>query len=189
MIASAAETVAGLTGALRMARFDASGMGFFDASPEATRRSFFAAVLIAPLYALLLLIRFPMLQPAANALEFAAAEAVGYVLSWVAFPVLMWHVSHLLDRRERFFVYITAYNWSLVWQSLVFLGLAFFVLGGVLPNGVANLLWLIALIGILAYTWFIARTALDIPGFAAAGVVGLDFMLTIIINETTESLY
>jgi hypothetical protein len=189
MIASLAETVTGLTGALRLARFDATGMRYFDPSPAATARSFFAALLIAPFYALLLVARFPEFDPAINPVRFAAAETIGYVLSWVIFPVIMWQLASMLDRRSQFFIYITAYNWSMVWQSVIFLIIAFAGLTGLIPTDAASILWLLSLLFILGYVWFIARTALDIPGFTAAGLVGLDFVLTVFVNGTIESVY
>ena len=51
------EVVAALYGAYRLARFDPSGLALFDATIAGFSRSFFAAVLVAPVYLVLLLIR------------------------------------------------------------------------------------------------------------------------------------
>ncbi len=47
-----------LTGALRLARFDAGGMAAFDVSFEGFWRSFWAAGLVLPLYIFFLAINF-----------------------------------------------------------------------------------------------------------------------------------
>jgi len=49
-VPSAREMMYALYGAYRLARFDAGGMRYFDASIDGFWRSFFAAVLIAPFY-------------------------------------------------------------------------------------------------------------------------------------------
>ena len=41
---------------------------------------------------------------------------------------------------------------------------------------------------IIFYTWFITKTALDIPGPAAAGVVILDLVISFAINMYAEGL-
>ena len=47
-----------LYGAYRLARADKSGLNYFDASIDGFWRSFFAAVVIAPLFALFLIVRY-----------------------------------------------------------------------------------------------------------------------------------
>ena len=57
MIPTAGETLRALYGAYRLARLDAGGMAYFDSSIGGFWRSFFAAVLVVPFYALLLVMR------------------------------------------------------------------------------------------------------------------------------------
>ncbi len=40
----------------------------------------------------------------------------------------------------------------------------------------------------MVYSWFIARTALNVAGPMAAGLVALDLALGIVINGFTESM-
>ena len=62
-------------GAYRLARLDAAGMSYFDTSVAGFWRSFFAAVIIAPFYAMLLAIRFPIIAADADPTRFVLYEA------------------------------------------------------------------------------------------------------------------
>ena len=55
------------------------------------------------------------------------------------------------------------------------------------PGDAGNLLGMVALMLILAYTWFIARAALDVSALTAAGLVAMDFVLSLIINGIAEA--
>lgn len=51
-----------------------------------------------------------------------------------------------------------------------------------LADANANFLGLMALALIVFYTWFVTRAALEIKAGMAAGIVALDFMLSVLIN-------
>ncbi len=183
------EIVISLYGASRLARFDANGMSYFDTSPGGVWRSFFAAVLIAPFYALLLVTRFPLDGGDIDPLRFGVAEGLAYVMSWVAYPVVMVSMTQLLNCWERFPAYLVAYNWSVVLQNALFLPIGILGATGMLPPDAANFLWLVALVAVLVYIWFIARTALDLPPFTCAGIVILDIALSFLISAMADGLY
>lgn len=189
MIPTFQEISVSLYAAYRLARFDASGMAFFGASTEAAWRSFFAAVLVAPFYAALLAFRYMGMGEELDTLQFAAAEAIGYVISWTAYPVLMASVTQILGCRQRLIGYITVYNWSMVLQNAVFLPIGLLSVTNVLPEQAAGFLWLVAMVLVLAYLWFIARTALMISAFSALAVVVLDLVLSFLINAVTAVMY
>ena len=81
------ELAASVYGAYRLARLDPNGLRFFDASPAGARRSFYAAAIVAPFYALMLAVGAP--EPASDTLRFSLVEGIAYVLSWVAYPVIV----------------------------------------------------------------------------------------------------
>jgi len=184
------ETVSALYGALRLARFDAGGTAYFNATVEGFWRSFFAAVLVLPLFAALVISRYP---PQANLdvepLRFLLVEGVTYVIAWVAYPVVMISLTRALGCWERFVPYIVAYNWCAVWQNLVLVPIALLANAGVLPGDVATILYLTALGYVLVYTWFVARAALELPPFTCAALVILDFALSVVITTISNSLY
>lgn len=185
---SSKEVVAALYGAYRLARFDPSGLDFFDATIAGFWRSFFAAVLVAPVYLVLLLIRYGQLVDPITPFRFFAIEVIAYVIAWVAFPVIMVSLARTLGRDAFFIRYIVAYNWGAVLQNGLYLPIAILATGGLLSEPSANALGLLALSMIIIYAWFITRTALEIAGGIAAGIVGLDFLLSILINGYAEGM-
>lgn len=189
MIPSLREIVLSVYAAGRLARFDAQALGYFDASLAGVFRSFFAAVLMAPFYALTLATRFAATADAADPLRFALSEGIAYVLSWVAFPLMMVDIAQAVDRPGRLYLYICAYNWSLVVQNALILPLAILVTTGIIPVDLGQPLWLAAIAAIMVYTWFIARSALEISGLMAAGIVVLDIIVSLIISAIAGRLY
>lgn len=183
------EIVTSLYGACRLARLDPDGMSFFDTSVGGVWRSFFAAILIAPFYALLLAIRFPLDGGGVDPLRFGVAEGLAYVMSWVAYPVVMITLTQMMGCWERFPAYLVAYNWSMVLQNALFLPIGILGATGAIPADAASFLWLIALVVVLVYIWFIARTALDLPPFTCAAIVALDIALSFLISATADGLY
>ncbi|MCZ6467897.1 MAG: hypothetical protein O6829_11555, partial [Alphaproteobacteria bacterium] len=126
---SAREAATSLYGAYRLARFDARGMTYFETSLAGFWRSFYAAVIVAPVFAVLLAMRYAAGGEATDEVRFASVEAIAYVIAWVAFPLVMVSLARLLDREERYLGYIVAYNWASVLQNglylpLVMLGMA-----------------------------------------------------------------
>lgn len=179
------ETVRSLYGALRLARFDSEGLNFFNQTIPGFWRSFFAAVLVFPPYLIVLLLRHQGAYGDVSALRFYSIEILAYVIAWLAFPVVMISIAAAIDRQRFFVRYIVAYNWAGVLQNALYLPVVILTLAGGLGESASGTLSLAILGWVLAYGWFITRTALDIPASAAAGIVGLDFLLSILINVIT----
>jgi hypothetical protein len=189
MIPSSSQAALAMFGAWRLARLDARGTECFENSVEGVWRSFFAAVLVYPAYALMLVLRYTHLPEGTDAARFAFAETIAYVISWVAYPLIMLNVARALDRGERALVYISAYNWSLVLQNALVLPLSALSLAGLLPAGLDQLLWLAAIGAILVYVWFVARAGLKLSRLAATGVVAIDVTLSLVISAVADGLY
>jgi hypothetical protein len=175
-------------GAWRLARLDASAMAWFEPGVEGTRRSFWAAAICYPGFLLLIAWRVDAAQWASvGALRILLVESIGYVAGWAAFPLVILYFCRWLERDEQSLDFITAYNWSQVLQTA--LTLAGLILIRVLPAPAASLLYLAILMAQLGYEWFIARTALEAGGVAAAVVVLIDLVLGEAVNQITQSLY
>ena len=182
MIPTVQEIATALYGAYRLARFDAAGMTYFDDSITGFWRSFFAAAIVAPLYAIMLAMRYAAGTVEVHLLRFAILESIIYVILWLAFPVVMIWLARLLLREAHYLRYIVAYNWAAVLQNALYLPLVILAGFGTGPAAVADGLVLVALMVILVYTWFVTRTALAVSAATAAGVVLIDLMLSIFIN-------
>ncbi len=84
-----------LAGCWRLATGDRGGLACFDRSLDGFWRSFRAAFLSYPLYLVLLMMRVsPEQWQAAGGGRIVAIETIGYVIAWVAFPLVI-----LLGRR------------------------------------------------------------------------------------------
>ena len=182
------EVYLSLYGAWRLARADAAAIRYFNDSVEGFWRSFLAAFLVAPLYALLLLVRHQGAMQHVPFARFLAVEGLAYVIAWLAFPVLMASFVKTLGREKFYIRYIVAYNWSAVLQNGLYLPIAILTAADAIGVAAANTLGLIALAAVVVYVWFVARVGLEIPGGQASGVVGLDFLLSILINAVAEGM-
>ena len=187
-MAPLSEIIRSLYGALHLARGDTGGMAFFNATEQGFWRSFTAAILIAPLFALLLTIRYHVNEAGVSLLRFTAIETIAYVVSWVAFPLLLFHLTDILGTGHRFIRYIVAYNWASVLQNLLYLPFALLVEAHLVQGAGSTFFGIILLGLVLLYTWFVTRTALEVTNLLAAGLVMIDHVLSIFINTITQGM-
>ncbi len=185
---SAREAATSLYGAYRLARFDARGMTYFETSLAAFWRSFYAAVIVAPVFAVLLVMRYAAGGAAVDEVRFASVEAIAYVIAWVAFPLVMVSLARLLDREERYLGYIVAYNWAAVLRNALYMPVVMLGVTGTVPAETVGPLILIALSVVFVYIWFIARVALDVGAWTAVALVALDFALSVFIDVVASSM-
>ena len=188
MAAELGETTRALYGAYRLASFDSSGMDYFRNTRGAFWRSFNAALIIAPFYVCLMLMRYKMGEISTSAFHFISVETSSYIISWVAFPVVVDLLITTMDRREKYIRYIIAYNWAAVLQNLLYLPMAMLSVNGMFSPSSAGLLGLVILIFFMVYVWFITKTALNIPSGRADTIVAIDFALSLLIKGYTEKL-
>jgi len=93
-----------LIGCLRLARGDRGGLAYFDRSLGGFWRSFLSGFLSYPFFLVLLTMRISLADwNSAGGLRIILAETIGYVISWVAFPLLMLSVLRWIGREHRFF--------------------------------------------------------------------------------------
>jgi hypothetical protein len=184
------ETQLAIGGALKLARGDARGLGFFDASLDGFWRSFRAAAICYPLYLVLLAFRVTEGQWAASGVaSIIAVESIAYVISWTAFPLLMLPLCRALGRENRFLAFMVAYNWCQIPQTALFLIVGLDIATGILPGTAGDVAGLAAAAAVLVYEWYIARVALAIPGTHATLVVLVDLVLGTVLSRVAENLY
>jgi hypothetical protein len=171
------EIFEGLYGAWRLLLGDQGAVVLFDVSVAGFWKSFFAAVLVLPIY---------LVMAATGAIEFDSSRSLPasvmivlefYVIAWVLWPLVIGHLLPVLDRGEKFTLYIVAYNWmSAVGAGLFFTAILVTTL---LPisAGFAALIMVGALLGVLAYHVFIAHTTLNISIGVTIGLAIVDFIL------------
>ena len=179
-----------LAGSLRLARGERGGLSFFDRSRDGFWRSFRAAVICYPLYLVLLSMRVSVADwQRSGGWRIVVVETIGYVIAWVAFPLMMLTVTRWIGRAHRFFDFMVPYNWCQVPQSALFVLIGLVSAGGALGVRVSAAIEIGAVIATLVYEWFIARVALNTTGLVAVFVVLLDLVLGALINRITGGLY
>jgi hypothetical protein len=179
-----------LAGCLRLARGDRGGLACFDRSLDGFWRSFRAAVISYPLYLMLLAMRVGVAEwQQSGGWRIVTVETIGYVVAWVAFPLLMLNVVRWIGRAHRFFDFMVPYNWCQVPQSALFVLVGLVSAGGVLSTQASEAMDMAAAIATLLYEWFIARVALDTTGLVAIFVVLLDLVLGVFVSRITGGLY
>jgi hypothetical protein len=182
MIPDQAEVVRSLYGAWRLAWLDPSGMGHFNLSVEGFWRSFFAAVLVAPGYALLVGQDLLAREEAVSPVWAMLVETLAYVVGWAAFPLAAIVLTQLLGLSRNYAALIVAANWASVIQIGAFL--AALALGFV----VGSLVVVLVTGAILFYQWFVIRTSLDTTAGIAIAFVLVDLLLTSAVSFGAESL-
>jgi hypothetical protein len=180
------EVLNGLFGAYRLAWFDASGMAHFNLTVEGFWRSFFAAVLVAPAYAILIGMQLSAEAENFNLALVVLTEGVGYILAWCAFPLVAIVLTRLLGLDRNYVALIVAVNWSAVLQTGAFL--AVLLLGVIVPEGLGTLIVTLTTLAILIYQWFVIRTALETTGGIALMLLLVDLVITTMINAGADRM-
>lgn len=172
-------------GAYRLARFDAKGLTFFNVSVDGFWHSFFAAVLVAPGY--MILVAQGLLGAPDGYVPWAfMVHVASYLVSWIIFPLVALVVTDMLKLGHRFTPLIVAVNWSSVIEVGVFL-LAI-ALATILPAGPGGTIIIAVTIGIIAYQWFVIRTALQTTGTIALALVLFNLVTNLMLEKLTERL-
>jgi hypothetical protein len=153
-VLSAAEIARGVKGALGFLQRDPTAPQHFDNTMEACLRSFRVMALVAPLYAIYLLIYYSDVTVTADETEIILAEAIRYVVDWLLFPVIFYEAARRRGWLDRYPRYIGALNWiNLPAMVVVIAGQG---LSSVAPAAVAVIVDL-GLRALLFY-WFLMAT-------------------------------
>jgi hypothetical protein len=153
-VLSAAEITRGVQGALGFLWRDPAAALHFDNTMEACLRSFRVMALVAPLYAIYLLIYYSDVTVTADGAEIAVVEAMRYIVDWLLFPVIFYEAARRRGWLDRYPRYIGALNWiNLPAMVVVVVGQG---LSSVAPAAVAVIIDL-GLRALLFY-WFLMAT-------------------------------
>jgi hypothetical protein len=172
-----AEAHRALYGASLLAKFDADGLNAFGHEREDAARSFFAAIIVAPMYIVWAILYGQPHPEGTPFLSVFVFESLSYAIGWMIFPLAVWHLSPALGCRTRFFHFLAAYNWAAVIQNGIFMGmdLTFWLTGA--PEGARGFFGLALLVYVLLYGWFVAKHGLGLATGPAATIVALDLII------------
>lgn len=184
---SAGELAASIRGIGRLLRLRPDAFESFDTTPRGFWTSFWAAVFVLPLWGLLVADQMAAAHPHAP-LRYAVLQFIAYVISWLAYPLLMVRISDFLGRWPRYYSYMVPYNWFQVAQTIAWLPLIVLVDSGIASRQAAALLWLSTHAALFCYGWFIARRGLQVDAGAAVALVLIDFLLGLFIDGVADAL-
>lgn len=178
------EAVRSVFGAWRLARLDSRGITLFNDTREGAINSFWAALFLAPFYAILIAFKWAGEDVAVGPL--LVVESLAYVIAWTAFPVLMIPVAKAMKREDRYFGFLAAYNWTQVMQMLAVVVPVLLISSRMLPMEIGSMLLFIAHLLVLIYEGWVIKLALSVGGLEAAGLVLLDLMVGLLLQGATH---
>lgn len=148
-------------GALQLARFDARGLSRMDDTTRGVIISFAAPLLMLPLMMFLQSLSMPVDEPVPGSFSLLR-DSLAYAVAVFGFPLAMYYLTLYMGRGARYFLMVTAVNWTAPWQSLI-MGLGYFLFAfDVVPAKLANFLLLCASVFNVCYIWFTLRASLGI---------------------------
>ncbi|MCO6417894.1 hypothetical protein JYK14_17245 [Siccirubricoccus sp. KC 17139] len=177
---------AGLRGASYLARGRAEGLMLIEDTPAGALRSFWAAAICLPAFLALRLFDWGQGAGTGGFGQTLAAEFLGYVVSWAGFGLASRRLAAVMGRQAEWPHFLAAFNWANVVQYLVLILLT--LPGQALPGVLSSGLTLAAAGYALWLEWFIARSALLLPGGQAIGFVALDLLVTLMVQSVVNGL-
>jgi hypothetical protein len=169
-------------GLWRLLQFDPSGLAYFDRTIAGFWRSFRVALLIAPLYAILIPQRLEDIQPTVGWQQVMVIEILTYIVSWLLYPTVAFELCRWLNRPAEYPGYITVYNWSAVILMTATVLVKLPTLAGVASSDSSDVLGIIIYHLFYVYLWFIARTSLKTNPLPAIGLIFVDYVLSYLLS-------
>lgn len=174
------EVASAFAGIWAVLKRDDAAPAYFNLSVTGFWRSFIAAGIMLPVLATDLFLTRAIFDTPPPLALFLPVEFLMYVISWTIFPLVMIHISRLLDRQANFLRYIVPYNWFqcvIAIASLPGLVMLRTADAAVNPSLVAALYQLVLVTMFVFYNTYLAKRFLDIPTPSAFGIVVLDVLI------------
>lgn len=172
--------LSGLHGALLLARGRADGVRHVGDDMGAAVRSFWAALLCAPIFIGVLLLTWMQSGRPTDPAHAVALELLSFVISWAGYAVLSRPLVASFGRERRWPRFIAIWNWCNVVQYALLLVAS-------VPGAAGAPFWLsdtMQLVGqgwALWLEWFAIGLALEVSGVQAAVVMAPDVLLGLLL--------
>ena len=184
---STIDAAKGVYGAWRLAHGDRSGLAFFDSSLDGFWRSFGAAIVALPAYAVLVGLSIAEQPGDVDYGGTALVELIAYTMDWFAFPLAAVYLTRAMGKGGNYTRLIVALNWARVVEAAVMVPAA---LVASLADGEGPLavVPIVVFLGILVYHWWVTRVALDVTGVEAMLVLLVNLSIGVAIALWARSL-
>ena len=181
MIPSFAEISSSLYGAWRLICLDEDAAKHFNLTTEGFWRSFFAAVVSLPYFAVAILWLPQEAVEAGLEVPDPFLSTLAYVLSWVVFPAVAIVLVRTFELSKGYIGYIIAYNWAGALIAQPLLVLAVIEHAGLIDSNTMGALQMPVFFFVLWYGWIIARRPLDAGPWLAGALVFIAKMIDILL--------
>ena len=176
-----------LQGIRRLSQFDQIGFLFFDASRKGFWRSFGAALICLPVWAILEYVHIARLDH--DVPHFIAMQGIAYAVGWLAYPLVALLVADMFGAWPNYYRYMVSYNWfqpvmQLMWLPVEVLE---FLPGGE-TSSMPGLLALLIMAVQGVYGWFLARFGLGVSSSTALAMTVIDVGLGLLIDRVATQL-
>lgn len=190
------EIRAALDGSWLLLRKRPEGMAFFDQSIQGFWRSFGVVVLLIPAYLVAGLadrrlfveqnLYHPDLFPDG---AFWFAHAFGLAADWLVLPIVLAALALPLGISRRYVPFIVARNWTSLLATTPYLVIYSLFLLGILSTELTVLLSLLLLPVVIWYSYLVTRIALQASLSLAIGIVVLDVVLSLLVDQAVGHLW
>ena len=180
MIASGQDIRLALQGVFELARLRPSGLGYFRRDIIGFWQSFTAALISLPVIFLDVFLGTESVPAAMSGLHFAVNHILIYVINWLLFPLIIFYLLKVTNRRHLFFDFIVPYHWAN-------LPITFLIIIIQVAIGAPVLL----LFGVICALWIVhavARFGLQLPVPHAIGFVLFSFTLNLVVDFQLRNL-
>ena len=182
------EVTFALYGAWRLVRLDAAGISFFDRSPAGSRRAFWVLAFNTPAGLILAGLYKPQIFERSGVFRVVVLSALGDLVFFLAFAVLVNLLARVLDREERWLDFIIPYYWTQAPVMALLLALGGLHMGGLLPGAIGGLAIEATIVAWYAFCGWLARASLGVPVMGAVAVALSDFVLTKLLSRVMDAV-
>lgn len=181
MIPRPAEISSSLYGAWRLICLDEDAAKYFNLTIEGFWRSFFAAVVSLPYFAVAILWLPQEAIDAGLEVPDPVLASLAYALSWVVYPAVAIVLVRIFELSQGYVSYIIAYNWAGALIAQPLLVLAMIEHAGLIDSNTMGALQMPILVFVLWYGWVIARRTLGAGMWMACAMVFIAKMIDILL--------
>ncbi len=180
---SARQLAGALYGVGLLYRFDDRAWEFFEKSPKGFWSAYILALLLAPLQVGHTLLQYDATKQNLTFIPYVIVQTLSYIMTWTLFPFAMTYIAHLLNRTPRYLSYMVPYLWMQLPMGLVLYSIQVLTDVHVLPLIVLEVASPAVLIAFTVYGTFVAGLGLQIATGTAFGLVVLDYVLGLIVDN------
>ncbi len=180
-----------LRGLARILRGDRAGTAQIGSASRAGWILSFVvpALLAAPAYAWMTLQRFAEMEFEPASAADLAIEVIGYVVGLTAFPNVSYLICERMGRREAWFDYVAAYNWSTLPQIALYLPVALMGASDAVPGTIAFVVGVFAVATAIAIHFRVARVVLGASPVQALFLVAVDLAVGQLVARIADRLH